>query len=207
AELASLCGYLPLAIGMLASQLRNHPARTAVGLAAELAVARDRLAIMRAENLSVGAAFDLSYADLNPSQKRLFRLLGLIPGPSADAYAAAALCGSGLDLARRHLDELYDQHLVAESAPGRYELPDLLREPAGAFAAADGMDSDEAVGRLLDYSQYGALTAGRHFPPWASAYQRSPLPRPPADPPDLTAPGQAAAWLETERANLLAAAD
>jgi len=34
-----LCGYLPLAIGMLASQLRHHPARTGTGLAAELAQA------------------------------------------------------------------------------------------------------------------------------------------------------------------------
>jgi transcriptional regulator with XRE-family HTH domain len=38
-EITRLCGYLPLAIGMLASQLRNHPVRTEAGLAAELAAA------------------------------------------------------------------------------------------------------------------------------------------------------------------------
>jgi hypothetical protein len=37
AEITRLCGYLPLAIGMLASQLRHHPAWTAVSLAADLA--------------------------------------------------------------------------------------------------------------------------------------------------------------------------
>lgn len=63
-EITRLCGYLPLAIGMLASQLRHHPAWTAAGLAADLAAARDGLALMHAENLSVAAAFDLSYADL-----------------------------------------------------------------------------------------------------------------------------------------------
>src|SRR6185437_6960940 len=47
-ELTRLCGYLPLAIGMLASHLRHHPAWTGAGLAAELADARDRLAVMRA---------------------------------------------------------------------------------------------------------------------------------------------------------------
>jgi hypothetical protein len=78
-EITRLCGYLPLAIGMLASQLRHHPAWTAAGLAAQLADARDRLAVMRAENLSVAAAFGLSYADLTPGQQRLFRRLGLIP--------------------------------------------------------------------------------------------------------------------------------
>ncbi len=64
AEITRLCGYLPLAIGMLARQLSHHPARSAADLAAGLAAARDRLAVMRAENLSVAAAFDLSYADL-----------------------------------------------------------------------------------------------------------------------------------------------
>jgi hypothetical protein len=41
------------------------------------AEARDRLGLMRAENLSVAAAFDLSYADLTPVPQRLFRRLGL----------------------------------------------------------------------------------------------------------------------------------
>src|SRR5215470_7560328 len=86
-----LCGYLPLAIGMLASQLRHHPAWTLAGLAAELASTQDRLALMHAENLSVAAAFGLSYQDLTPGQQRLFRRLGLVPGPGIDAYAAAAL--------------------------------------------------------------------------------------------------------------------
>jgi tetratricopeptide (TPR) repeat protein len=207
-EIARLCGYLPLAIAMLASQLRNHPAWTGAGLAAELAAARDRLALMRAENVSVGAAFGLSYPDLTPGPQRLFRRLGLVPGPSIDAYAAAALDGTSLDEARRQLDELYDQHLLAEPAPGRYQLHDLLREHARALAATDvPAESDQAAGRLLDYYLHTALAAGRHFTPWASAYRR-PLPsRPPAQAPGLSNLGQAGAWLEAERANLHAAAD
>jgi tetratricopeptide (TPR) repeat protein/transcriptional regulator with XRE-family HTH domain len=207
-QITKLCGYLPLAIGMLASQLRNHPARTAAGLADELAAARDGLALMRAENVSVAAAFDLSYQDLTPGPQRLFRRLGLVPGPSIDAYAAAALDGTSLATARRHLDELYDQHLLAEPAPGRYQLHDLLREHARALAAtADPAESDGAAGRLLDYYLHTALAAGRHFTPWASAYRRPPPGRPSAETPGMSALGQAAAWLEAERANLHAAAD
>jgi tetratricopeptide (TPR) repeat protein/transcriptional regulator with XRE-family HTH domain len=207
-EITRLCGYLPLAIGMLASRLRNHPAWTVAGLAAELVAARDRLAFMRAENVSVGAAFGLSYADLMPGPRRLFRRLGLVPGPGIDAYAAAALDGTGLDEARRHLDDLYDQHLLAEPEPGRYQLHDLLREHARALAATDDpAESDEAAGRLLDYYLHTALAAGQHFTPWASAYRR-PLPStPPAQAPGLSTLGQAGAWLEAERANLHAAAD
>jgi class 3 adenylate cyclase len=91
AEITGLCGYLPLAIGMLASQLRHHPAWTVNQLATDLAAARDKLALMRAENLSVAAAFGLSYTDLSQDQQRLFRRLGLVPGPDFDAYAAAAI--------------------------------------------------------------------------------------------------------------------
>jgi len=207
-EITGLCGYLPLAIGMLARQLRHHPTWTPGELAAGLAVARDRLALMRAENLSVSAAFGLSYADLTAAQQRLFRRLGLHPGPDIDAYAAAALDGTGLDAARHGLEGLYDQHLLAEPAPGRYQLHDLLREHARALAAAGNpAESDEAAGRLLDYYLHTALVAGRYFTPWTGAYRRPPPARPPAQAPDVSAIGPAGAWLEAERANLHAAVD
>jgi tetratricopeptide (TPR) repeat protein/transcriptional regulator with XRE-family HTH domain len=207
-EITRLCGYLPLAIGMLASQLRNHPAWTGAGLAAELAEARDRLALMHAENVSVAAAFGLSYADLTEAQQRMFRRLGLVPGPSIDAYAAAALDGTGLEEARRHLDELYDQHLLTEPAPGRYQLHDLLHEHARTLAATgDPAESDAAAGQLLDYYLHTAWAAGSHFTTRGSAARRPPPGRPSADAPDLSALGQASTWLEAERVNLLAAAD
>jgi tetratricopeptide (TPR) repeat protein/transcriptional regulator with XRE-family HTH domain len=207
-ELTRLCGYLPLAIAMLASQLRNHPVRTGAALAAELAQARDRLAFMRAENVSVSAAFGLSYADLAAGPRRLFRRLGLVPGPGIDAYAAAALDGAGLSAARRHLDDLYDQHLIAEPAPGRYQLHDLLREHARVLAADDDpAETSDATGRLLDYYLHTALAAGRHFTAGATAYRRAPPSRWPGPAPDVSTLGQAAGWLEAERANLHAAAE
>ena len=208
AELNRLCGYLPLAIAMLASQLRNHPVRTGAGLAAELAQARDRLALMHVENVSVGAAFGLSYADLAAGPRRLFRRLGLVPGPGVDAYAAAALDGTDLATARRHLDELYDQHLIAEPAPGRYQMHDLLREHARALAATDDpAETAEAALRLLDYYLHTALAASAHFTTRARVYRR-PLPGSGlAQAPDVSTLEQAAAWLEAERANLHAAAE
>jgi transcriptional regulator with XRE-family HTH domain/tetratricopeptide (TPR) repeat protein len=207
-EITGLCGYLPLAIGMLARQLRHHPAWTVGQLAAALAAARDRLALMHSENLSVGAAFGLSYQDLADDQQRLFRRLGLVPGPDLDAYAAAALGGTALDAARRGLEGLYDQHLLTEPAPGRYQLHDLLREHARALAAADHpAESDEAADRLLDYYLHTALAAGRHFASWASGYRRPPPGQPPAHAPDVSAQAQAGGWLDAERANLHAAAD
>ncbi|HUA28157.1 MAG TPA: tetratricopeptide repeat protein, partial [Streptosporangiaceae bacterium] len=207
-EITRLCGYLPLAIGLIASQLRHHPAQTTKSVVASLAAATDRPELMRAENLSVAAAFDLSYQDLSPGQQRLFRRLGLIPGPTFDAYAAAALDGASLGEARRQLDELYDQHLITEPALGRYQLHDLLREHARALAAADDQaDRVAAAGRVLDYYMYSAMAAGRHFAPRSSSYRRTLPGNPSAHAPDLSTIGQSAAWLEAERVNLHAAAD
>ena len=160
-EITRLCGYLPLAIGMLARQLHHHPAWSATARAAELAAAHDRLELMATENLSVAAAFNLSYAVLAPDQQRLFRRLGLHPGADIDAYAAAALDGTGLAAARRGLEALYDQHLLTELTHGRYRMHDLIREHARALADQLDPDSnrDQASARLLDYYQHTAALA------------------------------------------------
>jgi tetratricopeptide (TPR) repeat protein/transcriptional regulator with XRE-family HTH domain len=205
-EITRLCGYLPLAIGMLARQLRHHPARTGAELAADLTAARDRLAVMRAENLSVAAAFDLSYADLDTAQQRLFRRLGLAPGPDIDACAAAALDDTTPDTSRRLLDELYDHHLITEPSPGRYLLHDLLREYARALARDDtDEDSRAAAGRLVNYYAHVAAAASKHIATWTTAGGRPPPGHPPVSAPPVPTPAQAAAWLEAERPNLHAA--
>lgn len=206
-ELARLCGHLPLAIGMVAAQLRHHPARTASGLAAEMTAASSRLAAMRAEDLSVAAAFELSYADLSPCQQRFFTRLGLIPGSSIDAYAASAVAGTSAEAARSLLDELYDQHLLIEPRTGRYVLHDLLREFAHALAGAlDPAEPEAAIGRLLDYYLHTAVAASRHIPA-LPPLDLVPQTQPPAFQPDHCTFSEAAEWLEAERANLHAVAD
>ena len=207
AEVTGLCGYLPLAIRLVAAGLRHHPAWTVTDLAAELATARDRLAAMQAEDVSVAAAFDLSYQDLTAGQQRLFRRLGLHPGADIDAYAAAALDDTDLQATRRRLGELYDHNLIGEPARGRYRLHDLLREYARARAAADGpADNQAAIGRLLDYYLHTAVAASQHIA-WRTSIAGPPPPGPaPAWAPELRTEEEAIAWLGTERANLHACA-
>ena len=183
-EITRLCGYLPLAIGMLARQLRHHPARTGAELAAGLAAARDRLAVMRTENLSVAAAFDLSYQELTGDQQRLFGRLGLIPGRTSTRTRRPRWTAPAWPAARGQLDELYDHHLITEPAPGRYLLHDLLREYARALAAAgDTADSRAAVGRLVNYYAHVAAAASRHIATWTTAGGRLPPTSPPASAP------------------------
>ena len=207
-QLAGLCGYLPLAIGLLGRQLSHHPAWTAADLAAELAAARDRLELMQAENLSVAAAFDLSYRDLTAGQQRLFRRLGLHPGVDFDVRAAAALDNTSLAEARRHLDDLYDQHLLSQPGRGRYRFHDLIREHARALAADEPADVAAAAGRLLDYYLHTALAASRHVIVRTQGARRTPAPaRPPACAPRLSSAEQATAWLAAEQGNLQAATE
>ena len=208
-EITGLCGYLPLAIAMVARQLHHHPAWTAAGRAAELAAAAGRLELMATEDLSVAAAFDLSYADLTAGQQRLFRALGLHPGADIDAYAAAALDGTGLFTARRGLEALYDQCLLTEPAAGRYRMHDLIRAHARALAGRldPDRDRDQATGRLLDYYQHTAARADALI-----TRQTRPAPAPAAGPIPAAAPGlasreQALAWARAERGSLLACLD
>lgn len=152
AEIIRLCGYLPLAVGMLGRQLHHHPAWTTAELASALAAAQDRLDLMRAEDVSVVAALDLSYRDLTDRQRLVFRRLGLHPGVELDAYAAAALGDIALAEARSCLAALYDHYLLTELAWGRYRFHDLVSEHARALAAQDEPGENElAVGRLADY--------------------------------------------------------
>ena len=202
------CGYLPLAIGMLARQLHHHQAWTPADLAADLAAARDRLELMQTENLSVAVAFDLSYEDLSAVQRQMFRRLGLHPGADIDAYAAAALDDIDVTNARRHLRALYDQYLLAEPVHDRYRLHDLIREHARARAASDDpeIDREQAMNRLVDYYQHVAAVAAGQF----TRYTRSltgAVPTPPPALPDLAGSRRALSWARTERGNLFACLD
>lgn len=205
-EIIRLCAYLPLAIGMTARQLHHHPAWTAADLAVDLATARDRLELMAAENLSVAAAFDLSYQELPEQQQQTFRRLGLHPGTDIDSYAVAALDDTGPETARRSLQSLYDHYLLTEPMRGRYRMHDLIREHARALAHADPVaDRHTAVGRLLDYYLHTARVASKHLA------RRIPVgaPRvyggPPQHFPDLSAREDAIKWMDAERLNLQAA--
>jgi tetratricopeptide (TPR) repeat protein len=206
AEIVHLCGYLPLAIRVIAGRAATHPAWSLGDLVIDLATAKSCLALLRAGNISVAAAFDLSYTGLTIRQRRLFRRLALHPGSDIDLYAAAALDGSNLATTRRHLDDLYDQHLIEEPAPGRFRFHDLIREHARALAASDQASRNEtAIRRLLDYYLRTAISADRVFREISIGTCRETLAQRVAAIPDLPTYESALTWLETERLNLAVA--
>ncbi|WP_280363822.1 NB-ARC domain-containing protein [Nocardia wallacei] len=119
ARIVRLCGYLPLAITLLAGRLAHHPSWTIAELADQFSAATDRLGELDAGARVVRAAFDLSYRDLPPQQMLLFRRLGMHPGADLDAHSAAALAGLEVATARWELESLYTDHLLDEPARGR----------------------------------------------------------------------------------------
>ena len=158
------------------------------------------------ENAAVGAAFDRSYAALKPDERRVFRLLGLVPGPDVDTVAVAALADTSTEQARRMLGILVGRHLVIEPAPGRFTLHDLLRLYARSLVdAEDGpRETASAMDRLCSCYLDATQTAADLL-----YLETIRLPARPAPPGQRPAPlladhVQALEWLDTERANLVA---
>ncbi|WP_329114288.1 ATP-binding protein [Streptomyces sp. NBC_01465] len=201
-QMVRLCGRLPLAIALLAGRLAHHPAWSIAELAADFIATRDRLDELHAGDRTVAAAFELSYRDLPADRQRLFRRIGLHPGPDIDARATAALDGISLARARRELEALYTDHLIDEQAPGRYRPHDLVREYARILTTRDpAEDRERATARLLDHYQHRAEAADRHLSPAPSPLSAS------ATDPELSSREEALTWMHAERANLFACAD
>ena len=206
ADITRLCGYLPLAIGLTAAQLRHDASLTPAMLAARLADAQHRPELMRAESRSVSVAFNMSYRELDRARQQMFRRLALLPGVGIDVYAAAALDDSDIAVAQRSLDVLYDHYLIAQPAAGRYTFHDLIREHARALAATDpATERDAALTRLLDYYLSTARSADRHLARRTATGVPAAITVPPVHAPELRSRDQALAWMDGQSVNLRAA--
>jgi DNA-binding SARP family transcriptional activator/tetratricopeptide (TPR) repeat protein/DNA-binding XRE family transcriptional regulator len=208
AEIATLCGRLPLALAITASRAAARPRFSLSALAAELRDARNRLEALDAGDpaVSVRPVFAWSCQQLSPAAARMFRLLGLHPGPDITASAAASLAGVPVSQAWPALIELARAHLVTEPLPGRYGFHDLLRTYATEQAQTSDSDSDRdaAVGRVLDHYLHSAHTAAVLINS-ARDPITVPPPRPGVRPESLAGHQQALAWMHAEHQVLLAA--
>jgi DNA-binding SARP family transcriptional activator/tetratricopeptide (TPR) repeat protein len=207
-RIANLCACLPLALAVAAARSAARPGFPLAALAAELADSAGRLDALDVGDpgSSVRAVFSWSTRQLTSEAARMFRLLGIHPGPDISVSAAASLAALAEADARRLLRELGRAHLIAEHVPGRYAFHDLLHAYAAEQARHTDSDSDwrEATGRVLDHYLHTAAGAGRLLAPAGEPVVLA-LPRPgtgagrPAD------HGQALAWYEAEHQVLLAA--
>ncbi|GGZ41534.1 AfsR/SARP family transcriptional regulator [Streptomyces poonensis] len=210
ATLANLCRRLPLALRLAAELAAARPHHSLADLTTGLADRQRRLDLLDAdEDIGAGmrAVLSWSYQRLPADTARAFRLLALHPGTDWDAHATAALTRTDLNAARRLLGQLARAHLIQTTGPDRYSMHDLLRAYAAELAAGTdpGPDRKAALTRLLDHYLATATTAtiALGFPlldrrPRLFRYTPV-IPAPPVGDPDT-----ARAWLDAERANLVA---
>lgn len=208
AELARQCAYLPLALRIAAERVAGRAHLTVAEMVRELAVEHRRLDVLAADDdeaTAVRAVFSTSYRALSSDTARVFRLLGLHPGPSISGEAASALAGAGVAETTWQLDRLVGVHLLTEVERGRYQFHDLLRAYAAELVELDepAESREAATQRLFEWYLHSTHTALFAFYP---QHPEIPLQlRPPGCRPMVFADRDSARrWFDAERANLMA---
>ncbi|MCZ4120239.1 tetratricopeptide repeat protein [Streptomyces sp. H39-S7] len=206
-ELASLCGYLPLALHISAALLILEACQTVTELAQELVTAQSRLSFLDDGDRAVCASFDLSYRRLPPDHAELLRLLALNPGPDIGLGAAAVLADRPLPAVRVVLRSLVQAHLL-DCVNQRWSMHDLVRDYATELAhgvsnplqhpVTEGACQEVATEqgrshrRLLEHYATTAASACARLGVQAAA----------PTPGDFAGQEEALAWLDDERPNL-----
>jgi tetratricopeptide (TPR) repeat protein/transcriptional regulator with XRE-family HTH domain len=209
-ELAELCACVPLALRIAAANVVGQSGVPAQPVAAYVSRLRgeerlDELTVAGDPSSAVRTAFDRSYQALDSDTRRLFRLLGLVPGQHVSVAAAGALAALSPERARRLLERLASAHLVEPRTAGRFGFHDLLRRYAHERALeTDGERARaQAMERLLVWYLHTTDAAARRLYPGKLR-----LPVAPAEgvsPLGFADQAEALAWLDAERANLVSA--
>jgi DNA-binding SARP family transcriptional activator/tetratricopeptide (TPR) repeat protein len=209
-EIVTRCARLPLALAVAAARAATHPGFSLATLAAELRAARGGLDGFSGSDpaTDVRAVFSWSYQQLSEPARRLFRLLGLQPGPDIAVPAASSLAGIPGGQTYPLLAELAEAHLVTEHAPGRYTFHDLLRAYATELAHTCDAAAERhaALHRLLDHYLHTACAADRLLDPYRDPITISPA-RSGVAAEHLTDHEHAMSWFTVELPGLLAAID
>ncbi|MGI5506251.1 BTAD domain-containing putative transcriptional regulator [Lentzea sp. CA-135723] len=207
AELAELCGHLPLALRIAAARLHNRPRWTIAYLVDRLGNESRRLDELRSGERSVELTLNLSYLGLTREHRTALRLLSLHPGHNIEAYAAAALLGTDLDEAEAIMEHLLDVHMIQQHELGYYVFHDLVRSFARRLCLGTGDRAEDergeqedtaALARLLDYYMLVTdVACDLAFPGRVSL--ESPLEKAGVSLPSLQDAHQARKWLDREQ--------
>lgn len=210
-ELTQLCGHLPLALQIAAALLRRRRQRDIASLVAEIKAAGDPTAALTHDggratdqygrSLTLRPVLETSYRRLPPDLARLLRLLALAPGADTSTEAVAALTDLDERVATGLLEDLAAAGLVTARRTGggvRWRLHDLVRAfGVGLVAGHAGLraEGEAARKRVLWFYRRGADAADNRLR-WLPGR---------VEPERFGDRGQALAWLDGERAGLVAA--
>lgn len=208
-QIITACAGLPLALAIVAARAATYPTFPLQTLADELTDAQSRLDAFGSADAATDlrAVFACSYGALSPPSARLFRLLGLHPGPDLSVPVAASLAGVDYPQARLLLTELTRAHLINQRSPGRYSLHDLLRVYAHELAHTEETATDRHAASHRMFDHY--LHTGHAAAQLIQHYQPSPLtaaaPVAGCSPEPINDSAQAVDWFRAEYPAVLAA--
>lgn len=212
AELAWLCGHLPLALRVAAELADLHPHRRIADLVEDLGDEDERLDRLDTDDdlTTPRAVFSASYHGLADSAARVFRYLGLHRGPHLSSRAIAALAGTSEREARTALRQLGAVHMLDTIAPGTSpdtaQLQDLLHAYARELVTAFETPAQRHVAaqRLILWFLHSMRAAGDVITPRCMAPLV--LPELPADvrPESFATARDAVSWCDREQVNLVA---
>jgi tetratricopeptide (TPR) repeat protein/transcriptional regulator with XRE-family HTH domain len=206
-EIVTRCARLPLALAIVAARAATRTVPLSA-LAVELRDAQGRLDAFDTGDAAsdLRAVFSWSYDRLGTDAARLYRLLGVHPGPDFTAPAAGSLAGIPTDQVIPLLKELTQAHLVTEHVPGRYAFHDLLRAFAAELVnATDRLtERQDALERVLDHYLHTAHAAATLLHPLRRRFTLA-RPAPRVEPESFTDDDEALGWFAADHAVLIAA--
>ncbi len=190
-EVLDRCARLPLALAIVAARAAVRPEHPLAAFAERL---RDDRGLA-----GVREIFAWSYRTLGPGAARLFRLIGLHPGPDIGDEAAASLAAVPVAEARSALAELTRAHLLSEQAPGRYTRHDLLESYAVELVHRHDSAAERRAATLRVLGHYAgtARAAAALVSPDRGGASTAPF----------TSADEAVAWFVAELPVLLAAVE
>lgn len=170
ADLAELCGQLPLALRIAGARLSARPHWTLEQLAGRLENESRRLDELKHGAMGIRASISMTYDNISEDARRLFRLLAVLDCPVFSGWMGAALLDRSLDDAQDLLDDLADAQLVeitgAESGlHSQYRFHDLIRVFARERLAAEEAvaERNAALERVLGALLFLAEVAHRQL--------------------------------------------
>lgn len=206
--IVAACGRLPLAVSIAAARLAVDPDGTLADLRERLGAERGRLDELRVGDLDVRATIGLSYEQLSPPARQLFRRLGLLRAAEWPEWVAAELLGAQDSV--RAVDELLDAHLLeplGRDVTGtlRFRMHDLIADLAHERSDREDQPDERrtAEERLLARWLGAAALAAEHVSD-DRPYPLGTVPDPPAGLARVLRE-QPRDWFETERDGLVTA--
>ena len=151
AELARVCSYHPFALRISAAKLAENPGLSVASRVRELRRPDRAQTFSGDPEDAFRSALDLAYESLNPSQRRAFRHVGLLPGGPFSPQVLAAALVVPVSEAMVAVEGLHRAYLV-EPLPGpRYRVHDLVKRLARELGRHAEAGVREARVRLLDH--------------------------------------------------------